>query len=102
MTASSTRVLRPVTLWGISGAVVLVLAIVGGVAIGETALPFGLVIKVLANNLWDAGYVVDPIDAGILWSYRLPRTLVAAGCGSGLALAGVVLQSLVRNALADP
>ena len=102
MTASSTRVLRPVTLWGISGAVVLMLAIVGGVAIGETALPFGLVIKVLANNLWDAGYVVDPIDAGILWSYRLPRTLVAAGCGAGLALSGVVLQSLVRNALADP
>lgn len=102
MTASATRVLRPVALWGVAGAVVLVLAIFGGVAIGETALPFGLVIKVLANNLWNAGYVVDPIDAGILWSYRLPRTLVAAGCGAGLALSGVVLQSLVRNALADP
>lgn len=102
MTASATRVLRSVTLWGVAGAVILMVAILCGVAIGETALPFSLVMQVLANNLWNAGYVVDPIDAGILWSYRLPRTLVAAGCGAGLALSGVVLQSLVRNALADP
>lgn len=101
-TVPAARVLRPVALWGVTGTAVLMVAILCGVAIGETALPLGLVMQVLANNLWDAGYVVDPIDAGILWSYRLPRTLVAAGCGAGLALSGVVLQSLVRNALADP
>lgn len=102
VTVSAAKVLRPVTLWFMAGTVVLFLAILCGVAIGETALPLGMVFKVMANNLWNAGYVVDPIDAGILWSYRLPRTLVAAGCGAGLALSGVVLQSLVRNALADP
>jgi ABC-type Fe3+-siderophore transport system, permease component len=102
MTALAASYLRPVTLWGVAGAVTLTLAILGGVAIGETPLPFDTVLKVLANHLWGAGHDVDAIDAGILWSYRLPRTLVAAACGAGLALSGVVLQSLVRNALADP
>ncbi|MEM8575648.1 MAG: iron ABC transporter permease [Pseudomonadota bacterium] len=94
--------MRPITLWGVAGAAFLILAILGGVAIGETPLAVNTVLMVLANNLWDAGYEIDRIDAGIIWSYRLPRTLVAAACGAGLALSGVVLQSLVRNALADP
>ncbi len=94
--------LRPVVLWGMPGAIVLVVAILAGVAIGETPLPFSMVAAVIANNLWGAGYDVNLIDAGIIWSYRLPRTLVAAACGAGLALSGVVLQALVRNALADP
>lgn len=102
LAAAPVTVLRPVALWGVTGAVVLILAILAGVVIGETPLPVAMVAQVFANNLWNAGHVVDPIDAGIIWSYRLPRTLVAAGCGAALALSGVVLQSLVRNALADP
>ncbi len=94
--------LRPVALWGVPGAIVLLVAILAGVTIGETPLPLSMVAEVAANNLWGAGYDVDLIDAGIIWSYRLPRTLVAAACGAGLALSGVVLQALVRNALADP
>ncbi|MDB6177684.1 iron ABC transporter permease [Paracoccus sp. Z330] len=102
MTVPATRPAVPAIIWPVAGAVILVLAVLGGVAIGETALPFDLVLKVLANNLLGASHQVNAIDAGILWSYRLPRVLVAAACGAGLALSGVVLQSLVRNALADP
>lgn len=90
-------------LWrGMLGAAVLTMAILAGVVIGETPLPVSTVAAVLANALWDAGHPVDPIDAAIIWNYRMPRTLVAAGCGAGLALSGVVLQALIRNALADP
>jgi len=84
------------------GAAILLLAVLAGVVIGETPLPLSTVAAVFANRIWDAGLIVDPIDAGIIWSYRLPRTLLAAACGAGLALSGVVLQALVRNALADP
>lgn len=84
------------------GVAVLAGAILAGIVIGETPLPFATVWAALANNLWGAGLPVDPIDQGIIWAYRVPRTLVAAACGAGLALAGVVLQALVRNALADP
>lgn len=80
----------------------LVLAILAGVAIGETAIEPGVVVRVLANKMWGAGYVLDPIDEGIVWNYRLTRALVAAACGAGLATCGVVLQSLLRNPLADP
>ena len=80
----------------------LSVAMIGGVAIGETSIEPSVVLQVLANKLWGAGYVLDPIDEGIVWNYRLTRALVAAACGAGLATCGVILQSLLRNPLADP
>ena len=82
--------------------VVLVAALWLGAAVGETSIPFETVAKTVANRLWDAGYPLEPIDEGIVWSYRLSRAVVAACCGTALALSGVVLQSLLRNPLADP
>ena len=82
--------------------VTLLLAVIAGVAIGETPIEPGVVFQVLANKLWSAGHVLDPIDEGIVWNYRLTRALVAAACGAGLATCGVILQSLLRNPLADP
>ncbi len=87
---------------GLFGAAVLALAVLAGVVIGEVPLPLETVAAVLANKLWNVGHAVDPVEAGIIWNYRLPRVLVAAACGAGLALSGVVLQALIRNALADP
>ncbi|TFF37589.1 iron ABC transporter permease [Pseudomonas sp. RIT623] len=78
------------------------LAMLAGIAIGETPVSAEVVWQVLANHLWQAGYPLDPIDAGIVWNYRLPRTLVAAACGAGLATCGVILQALLRNPLAEP
>lgn len=80
----------------------LLLAVFAGVAIGETPIASDVVLQVLANKLWGAGHALDPIDEGIVWNYRLTRALVAAACGAGLAICGVVLQSLLRNPLADP
>lgn len=80
----------------------LLIAVLAGVAIGETSIAPDVVLKVLANKLWTAGHALDPIDEGIVWNYRLTRALVAAACGAGLATCGVILQSLLRNPLADP
>lgn len=82
--------------------VMLVPALWLGAAIGETAIPMDVVVKTVANRLWGAGYPLEPIDEGIIWNYRLSRAVVAACCGAALGLSGVVLQSLLRNALADP
>lgn len=38
----------------------------------------------------------------VIWSIRLPRTLVAALVGVNLALSGAILQGVMRNPLADP
>jgi iron complex transport system permease protein len=42
------------------------------------------------------------LDASLIVSLRAPRVLAAAGVGSLLALAGLGLQVLLRNPLADP
>ena len=94
MTASLLRTLLALAL--------LLAAVLAGVAIGDTAIEPQVVLQVLANKLWHAGYVLDPIDEGVVWNYRLTRALVAAACGAGLATCGVILQSLLRNPLADP
>ncbi|MBO1040608.1 iron ABC transporter permease [Brucella pituitosa] len=89
-------------LLGVLAIVVLFVALWLGAAIGETAIPLDVVAKTIANRVWNAGYPIAPIDEGIVWSYRLSRAVIAACCGAALALSGVVLQSLLRNSLADP
>lgn len=38
----------------------------------------------------------------VLWELRLPRVLLAAAAGANLALAGLLLQAIFRNPLAEP
>lgn len=86
----------------VMAAVLLLLAVVLGIAIGETEISAELVFKVLTHKLFGLNHTIDPITQGIVWNYRLPRALVAGSCGAGLAISGVILQSLLRNALAEP
>ncbi|WP_077967285.1 FecCD family ABC transporter permease [Ensifer adhaerens] len=42
------------------------------------------------------------IESILVWTLRLPRSLIAATAGAGLAVSGYLLQTLTRNPLADP
>lgn len=53
----------------------------------------------IISGLFQSG---DPASQIILYQYRLPRAMVAIISGSGLAVAGMILQVLVRNPLASP
>lgn len=44
----------------------------------------------------------DEFVQRIIWQLRMPRTVLAFLAGSGLALAGLILQTVTRNPLADP
>jgi len=44
----------------------------------------------------------DALARTIVWDLRLPRVLIAALVGAGLAVSGGLLQGLTRNPLADP
>lgn len=44
----------------------------------------------------------DSVEATVVIEKRLPRTLVGLLVGAGLAAAGVIMQALTRNPLADP
>lgn len=80
----------------------LVLAVALAVSIGEVAVPLPDAFRAIANRSFGTHYPVAPIHEGIIWDYRLARALVAACCGAGLALSGVILQALLRNPLAEP
>ena len=51
---------------------------------------------------WERLAAGDPLVHTIVFELRLPRALAAFGAGAVLALAGVLMQALLRNPLADP
>ena len=84
----------------------LMFAAVAGVAIGSSALEWSTVVRVLAFKLLPDGWVglppVTPAEDAIVWLIRVPRVVVAAIVGAGLATAGALMQALFRNPLAEP
>jgi len=75
-------------------AVTVILFIVGMV-IGGMTLSAGDVVSSLIHP-------GDSQASLIIWSVRLPRVLAALIAGAGLAAAGVVMQSVLRNPLSSP
>ena len=45
---------------------------------------------------------VTLLEQNAIWELRMPRALLAAVAGAALSICGAVLQSLLRNGLADP
>lgn len=84
------------------GVAIMVAALGFALAIGETRIPLADIWAVLKTEAGYPAREINPIDHGILWSYRLPRAIIALSCGASLALSGVVLQALLRNPLSDP
>lgn len=70
-------------------------ALVAALAIGSTPIALAEVLRLLL--LPDASTASE-----VLHSLRLPRALAAFGTGGLLALAGALMQVLLRNPLADP
>lgn len=80
----------------------LLLAIAAGTGIGEMPIPLDTTFFAVTNKFGWTAVELDNIHQSVIWDYRLSRALVAACCGAGLALCGAILQSLLRNALAEP
>ncbi|WP_405135912.1 FecCD family ABC transporter permease [Nocardia sp. NBC_01388] len=79
----------------------LVAAMVVATGFGAENVPVPSVIEVLRRRIGG----LAPEDLGldtIVWQLRVPRTVLAAIVGAGLAVAGAAMQTLVRNPLADP
>ncbi len=77
----------------------LVLVAVFSLGVGAVFLPPSRVMDAL---LHPSGIGVKPTDVAIVRDLRLPRVLLAAIIGAGLAAAGAAFQGLFRNPLADP
>ena len=58
--------------------------------------------KVSLSKAFSSDSLEHNIDREIIFGSRLPRVLLAAIVGAALACAGVALQAILRNPLADP
>ena len=68
---------------------------------------FALHVGSTSINGWEmlmtvTGQTHDATLGVVVWELRIPRILLAGLTGACLSLAGVTLQSLLRNPLADP
>lgn len=88
-------------LWA-GGLLLLTLSVAVAVTIGPARISVVDVWSAVASHLGIGEARLSPIRDGIIWNLRMPRTLLAAVCGAGLAVCGTVMQSLLRNPLADP
>jgi iron complex transport system permease protein len=80
---------------------IVVLALVA-VASLFVSLMFGS-LSISAAQIFDSLVAPAPgVVDDVVWKLRLPRVLAAFACGGLLATAGVLLQVLLRNPLADP
>lgn len=81
----------------------LLLVVWLSLALGPVSLPLGDTLRALARLI---GLPVSADAQGqaelIVGQIRLPRTLLGVATGGVLALAGVAMQGLFRNPLADP
>ena len=98
MKGSSLRLLLLIAVGLLSLPVMMVLA----AATGDMNITLPDSAKAIANGLGIGHYPLPAIEEGIIWQYRMSRTLMAACSGGGLALCGMVLQALLRNPLAEP
>jgi iron complex transport system permease protein len=86
--------------WSLAGrlgllAVLLVLTMLLSIAVGAVGIaPAGVVDALLGRG--------DATTRAIVTDLRLPRAVLAALIGAGLAVAGAVFQALLRNPLAEP
>lgn len=76
---------------------VMILCFMINISLGSVAIPFLETLKNIfneptSNEAW--GYII--------WNYRIPKALTAVLVGSGLALSGLLMQTLFRNPLAGP
>jgi iron complex transport system permease protein len=86
------------------GALVLVAAVVTGVAVGPVRIGVGELAGTLLSHvpLLHFHTSTSPVDQAIVWDVRLPRVVLAALVGAMLSAGGASYQGVLRNSLADP
>jgi iron complex transport system permease protein len=87
----------------IAGCCILILVLLGVAAtLGSADLTVGEVYSAIFARFFPDLFQSTPLAATIVWDYRLHRILFAVAAGFGLAIAGAMMQGVLRNPLASP
>ena len=85
--------------------IILIMILFWALSIGTVKLPLEKIYFTIIEQL-QSGTSIETIGNGpvhdIIWLLRLPRLVLAAIVGAGLAVCGVIMQAIVKNPLADP
>ncbi|WP_218048965.1 FecCD family ABC transporter permease [Curvivirga aplysinae] len=95
----------PFALVCVAAGLVLAVAMPYGIATGSTAITFETVIAAFLGPDLATSFGLEPANkpmTKIILDLRLPRMILAALVGGGLAVVGGLLQTATRNDLADP
>ncbi|WP_462417394.1 FecCD family ABC transporter permease [Kytococcus sp. Marseille-QA3725] len=81
---------------------VTVSSAVGAIEVGPVDAGRIILGHLLPGMPWMSDGSLSPAQDSAVWQFRVPRVVLAALAGAGLALAGALLQAVVHNALAEP
>jgi len=80
----------------IAGILILLLIVIFSISVGPVNIPPDCVVKTLL------GYSLNENWDSIIWSIRLPEVVAGIVAGVALSIAGVAMQSILRNPLGEP
>ncbi|KQC04724.1 MAG: iron ABC transporter permease [Methanoculleus sp. SDB] len=89
------------TFIGIFVILLIVLALIA-VTLGSADIPVDESYRAILAGLFPDHVSATELAMIIIWDYRLHRVLFAVTAGAGLAIAGAVMQGILRNPLASP
>jgi iron complex transport system permease protein len=82
--------------WIMGGLLLLFIMLIYSISVGAVTIPPYEVLQTImghsVSTKWDL----------IIWNIRLPQALAAIVAGAGLSVAGVAMQSILRNPIASP
>jgi iron complex transport system permease protein len=81
---------------------IVIAVCVGTVQISPEESYHIILYKIFNLNLGNTMSQISPSHIDIIWELRLPRVLMSALIGAGLAMCGTVMQASVQNPLAEP
>ncbi len=95
---------RHTLLWAGGLGILLVVTLPVAVGLGPVGIAPGTATRIVTYHLvgWPQAVSWSGAEDSIVWLVRMPRVVLGAVVGAGLALTGAALQAMVRNVLADP
>ena len=84
---------------------VLIAAMFLALSVGTVQIPLEEISAAIISQLQSGDSLDNALKGSvhdIIWQLRLPRIVLAAAVGAGLASSGVIMQAIVKNPLADP
>lgn len=83
-------------------AVTLAVVCVAAMGVGRYGVSFDEVLRILAGRVLPVSQTWSDAEQNVVLLVRLPRVLLAALIGGGLAIGGAALQATFRNPLVSP